>query len=88
VIVPFAQLTNFLLTSADQEVALDPADPDRELPLGPPRRIATTGETLRVLQVVLDPHRRDEQVRDLRARLAVLREIRQPPRSSLDSPAR
>jgi hypothetical protein len=73
VILPFVLLTNLLLDSADLVAAVDPADPARELRLGPPRRIPGTGETLRVLQVVLDPHRRDEQVRAIRDRLAFLR---------------
>jgi hypothetical protein len=69
----FSQVTVLQLLAADEVVAVDLRDPARELVI----RRAVRGErppeeTVRVLVVVVDPHRRDEQVSELRNRLAGL----------------
>jgi hypothetical protein len=71
VFVTFRELTAELVLWADLVAAIDPRDPERELYLYPPHRGAGAPSP-RALLVVLDAHRRDEQVRDLRGRLAEL----------------
>jgi hypothetical protein len=78
VLVAFALITRTHLLSADVVAAVDPRDPDRELPLYPvavsPR--PATGSGLRVLRVVVDPRHRDEQIRYLRDWLVAARPAR------------
>lgn len=66
-LVAFDLITSSQLMSADAVCAVDPRVPDSELPLYPPAagRLPADG-TVRVLRVVVDPRRRDEQVRYLR----------------------
>jgi hypothetical protein len=78
VLVAFDLITSTQLLSADVVAAVDPRDPDRELSLYPAAadRRPPTGEALRILRVVVDPRRRDEQVRYLRDWLASARATR------------
>jgi hypothetical protein len=78
VLVAFDLITSSHLLSADVVAAIDPRDPDRELPLYPPAVSlpAATERSVRVLRVVVDSHRRDEQVRYLRDWFAAARPTR------------
>jgi hypothetical protein len=78
VFVTFAQLTHELLVSADVIVAVDARDASLQLPIYPPPHLEvwTAVRTDRVLVVAIDPAWRDEQVRELRSRLAAIRPMR------------
>lgn len=88
-LVAFDMITSWHLLRADVVAAIDPRNPDRELPLYPasacPR--PATGRTLRILRVVVDPRRRDEQVRYLRDWFAAARPNRPAEKAPLFGPA-
>src|SRR5262249_19691185 len=83
-LVAFDMITSTQLLSADMVAAIDPRNPDQELPLYPAAasQHSIIGRTLRVLRVVVDPRHRDEQVRYLRSWFASARPSRQTDRAT------